>query len=334
MTNKIAFFYCVGSTYATADMAKASDLIYTELGLADTAVVKGLRNATRLWGGGPPQDPFPGFLDPEVFDVKKVFYPAAMLGMGASIDTGIANVISLVNALPSGQKWMTGGYSQGAAVMSGVMLETKSGGALASRASTYLGGVTFGNPRRATNYRGEVGGTWSGAFDVPGSTTGGHGSFPTSGPYRRLVSADCDPTKWIDFTHPDDVFSSVGDSIQGLAWTAGNDIFLGTADPLEWLAYITTGVGIATSALATILFAAGEASFTDGAGATRTQGGRGHVLYPYLPPIGNPDGTLSHYQIALKWLESKASAYSVAPVVIPSSSSTVGWSTTLLPPAA
>ena len=334
MTNKIAFFYCVGTSYATADLAKASDLVFTQLGLADTAVVAGLKNATRLWGGGPPQDPFPGFLDPEVFDAQKVFYPAATVGMGNSIDIGIANVVNLVNALPSGQMWMTGGYSQGAAVMAGVMLATKSGGALASRASTYLGGVNFGNPRRATNYRGEVGGTWSGAFDVPGSTTGGHGAFPTTGPYRRLVASECDAQKWIDFTGPDDIFSSVGDSVQGLAWTAGTDIFLGTTDPLEWLLYLASGAVIAVSAAATILFGAGSTSYTDAAGKTLTQGGRGHVLYPYIPPVGNPDGTLTSYQIALKWLESKAAAYSVAPVIIPSSSSTAGWSTTLVPPAA
>lgn len=334
MTNKIKFFYCVGTTYGPFDVAKASDLVFTQLGLADTAVVAGLRNATRLWGGGPPQDPFPGFLDPEVFDAQKVFYPAAQLGMGASIDTGIQNVISLVNNLPAGQKWATGGYSQGAAVMAGVMLETKSGGALESRASSYLGGVNFGNPRRALNYRGEVGGTWSGAFDVPGSTTGGHGAFPTTGPYRRLLASECDVQKWIEFTGPDDIFSSVGDSVQGLSWTAGTDIFLGTTDPLEWLLYLATGGAIAVSAAATIAFGASNVTYTDAAGKTLTSGGLGHVLYPYIPPVGNPDGNLTSYQIALKWLESKAAAYSVAPIIIPPLSSTVGWSTTLVPPAA
>lgn len=329
----IAFFYCVGSTYLIADMAKASDLIYTEPGPADNNVVAGLKGMTRLWGGGPPADPFPGLLDPSIFSpATKVFYPAAMLGMGNSIDTGFANVVNLVSKLPKGQKWAVGGYSQGAAVMSSVMLATKPGGALESKAADFLGGVTFGNPRRALNYRGSVGGTWSGAFDVPGSTTGGHGSFPTTGPYRRLTTADCDPLKWIEFTHPEDIFSSVGDSIQGLGWTAANDVFLGTADLAEWIAYISTGIGVAGSAIMTILYGLSNTTFTDAIGKLRTMGGLGHVLYPYVAPIGNPSGTDTHYQIALKWLTDRANESAVAPILMPPTT-TAGWSTTLVPPA-
>ena len=333
----IKFFYCVGTSYLNAEMAKASDLNYSPPSSGDSALVAGLRGVTARWGGGPPADPFPSFLDTNAFDVTKVFYPASTLGMGASIDAGIQNVVNQVLDLPAGQKWAIGGFSQGAAVMSGVMLETKSGGALESKAADWIGGVNFGNPRRAANYRGSVGGTWSGAFDIPGSTTGGHGSFPTTGPYRRLTAAECDPLKWIEFAYPNDIFTSVGDSAQGLAWTAGNDIFLGTADPLEWAGYLLLSIPIAAASAATLLFGNGKMSLLDALGNTfNWLGGMGHVAYPFLPPIGNPDGTLTAYQIALKFLEDAARAISTAPILLPSqpsSTTNAGWSTTLVAPA-
>ena len=330
----VEFYYCVGTSYATAEMAKAGDLEITEPGPGDSALVAGLNGMTRRWGGGPPQDPFTGFLDRTMFSAKKVFYPAAQQNMGLSIDTGIQNVINLVKVLPKGQKWAVGGYSQGAAVMAGVMLETKSGGALDSKAADFIGGTMFGNPRRAVNYRGSVGGTWSGAFDIPGSTTGGHGSFPATGPYRRLQPTECDPLKWIEFAHPDDIITSVGDSPQGLAWSAGNDVFLNTADPFEWAAYLALSIPIAALSLATMAFADNALTFTDAAGKTFTWlKGLGHTAYPFMPPVGNPDGNLTSYQIALKFLTEKANESAVAPVVVPPTT-TAGWSTTLLPPAA
>lgn len=334
----IKFYYCVGTSYLNAEMAKASDLDYTPPSSGNSALVAGLRGITARWGGGPPADPFPSFLDTNAFEVKKVFYPASTLGMGDSIQTGIDNVVAEVIDLPAGQKWAIGGFSQGAAVMSGVMLATKTGGALASKASDWLGGICFGNPRRAAGYRGSVGGTWSGAFDVPNSTTGGHGSFPTTGPYRRLTAAECDPLKWIEFAYPNDVFASVGDSAQGLAWTAGNDIFLGTADALEWAAYLALSIPIAAASAATLLFANGKMPLLDALGNTfNWLGGMGHVAYPFLPPIGNPDGNLTAYQIAIKFLESLAREISTAPILLPSQPTTTasaGWSTTLVPPAA
>ena len=334
MTDKVKFYYCVGTSYATAEIGKASDLDVPEPGPGEGFLVAGLNGQTRSWGGGPPGDPFTGLLDPNIFESKKVFYPAAGIGMGASIDTGIANVTNLIKTTHSkGQKWMIGGYSQGAAVMSGVMLKTKSGQELEDFSSTFLGGVTFGNPRRATNYRGSVGGTWSGAFDILNSTTGGHGSFPTTGPYRRLTAEECDPLKWIEFAHPTDIITSVGDSPQGLAWTAGNNIFLETATQLDWLAYLASGVASVPLTLLTIAFGIGSLEFVDAAGKNCTLGGLGHVAYPFLPPVGNPDGNLTAYQIAIKWLTSKANESAVAPIVVPPTT-TAGWSTTLLPPAA
>lgn len=338
----IPFFYCVGTSYATAEMARASDLEYVEPP-ADTAItVAGLNGATARWNGTVPQDPFPNLLDRSIFTPKKIFYPASETSingqlvvstMGQSIDTGIANVAKAITDLPSGSPFMLGGQSQGAAVMSSILLQMKTGGALESYASRFKGCVNFGNPRRATDYRGSVGGTWSGAFDVPGSTTGGHGAFPATGPYRRLTAAECDPLKWIDFAAPDDIFTSVGDSPQGVLWTAGTNIYTGAASLLDWAAQVLLAGPTVLASIAVLNFASALTSFTDAAGRTISLGGRGHVSYAFSPPPGNPDGLLTAYQIGLKFLLARANEIATAPIFVPPTT-TAGWSTTLIPPAA
>lgn len=333
MTDKVKFYYCVGSNSILASMAQASDYDYVEPGPGNSAVLAGLNGQTRKVNGGPTQDAFPHLLDPSIFEVITVFYPGAFLGMGDSIDTGIKNVTNLVKQQPVGQKWAVGGYSQGAAVMSGVMLQTKSGGTLQSFASTFLGGVMFGNPRRANNYRGSIGGTWSGDIFVPGSTTGGHGSFPDTGPYRRLTAAECDPLKWIEFAYPGDMINSVGDSPIGLSWTAANNVFLGTADPLQWATYLAASPLIALAVAEVFLNRANPIPLRDAFGNTFTWlAGNGHVAYPFMPPIDLPNGPTC-YQLALKWLTDKANESAVAPIIVPPTT-TAGWSTTLVPPAA
>jgi len=344
--SKVAFLYTIGTTYLTAQMAKAADLVPTVPGSGNSALVAGLNGVTAVWGGGPPADPFPSLLDPNIFDAKKVFYPAAGLGMGASIDAGIQNVVNEVLNLPNGKLWSVGGYSQGAAVQAGVLLETKSGGALESRASTFIGGVCFGSPRRALNYRGDpaVSGTWSGSFNVPGSTTGGHGSFPATGPYRRLTSEDCDPAKWQEFAAPLDIFSSVattgGTTLErnlGIDWVSGNNIFLGSANLLEWAGYLLAGGAIAVSSAIAISIGNAAQTMTDAAGISfGWLGGNGHTTYPFVPPVGNPLGTATAYQCALRFLTAKANEYATAPILLPptpSSTTGAGWSTTLVTPA-
>jgi hypothetical protein len=343
--SKVAFLYTIGTTYLTAQMAKAADLVPTVPGSGNSALVAGLNGVTAVWGGGPPADPFPSLLDPNIFDAKKVFYPAAGLGMGASIDAGIQNVVNEVLNLPNGQLWSVGGYSQGAAVQAGALLATKSGGALESRASTFIGGVCFGSPRRALDYRGSVGGTWSGSFNIPGSTTGGHGSFPATGPYRRLAANECDPLKWIEFAAPLDIFSSVattgGTTLErnlGIDWVSGNNIFLGSANLQQWATYLLGSGAIAISSAIAISIGNAAQTMTDAAGTVFSGlGGNGHTSYPFVPPVGNPDGTLTAYQSALKFLTDKALEYAVAPILLPTqptSTTGAGWSTTLVPPAA
>ena len=77
---------------------------------------------------------------------------------------------------------------------------------------------------------------------------------------------------------------------------------------------------------------------TDAAGTVFSWlGGNGHTTYPFVPPFGDPDNGLTAYQIALKFLTAKANEYATAPILLPStptSTTSAGWSTTLVPPAA
>ena len=234
--------------------------------------------------------------------------------------------------------------------MSGVYNEIKSTtGALYSRRAEFLGGVCFGNPRRQTNFRGEIGGTWSGYWDDPNKTTaraatsGGHGSFPSTGPYARLSGAD--PTKWIEFTAPEDIFPSTGDTNAGQSWTNGNNFLLGKAPPQIAGQFLTSalagliGLSNPTWTAVTQAFALGgvENFFLDSIGQPFVIGppnanGTYSVTSTvkdgktYISPTGD-----TCYQSALKWLESKALAWATAPIVLGTNST--GWSTRLVPPA-
>ena len=336
---KVAFFHCCGTADMVDWFGQGVSLPTISTGAkVNTTTVAGLNGKTAIWGGSPRQDPFPSLLDPDIFDAKKIPYAAAMFPMAASITEGTTNLIKAITDLPAGQPWMMGGYSQGAAVCSHALLQglqVGTTGALESRRSSFLGATMFGNPRRQTNYRGSVGGTWSGAFDVTGSTTGGHGSFPTTGTYRRLTS--CDATKWQEFAAPDDIFTSCGDSSWGANWVAACDVFTGTASG-QFLNYLPSLTGILNDVGRTFNLGNAAKTMTDAAGVVFSWlGGNGHTAYPFVPPVGNPDGTLTSYQIALKWLTAQAQQYVTAPILLPTTPTTVstaGWSTTLTPPAA
>lgn len=341
--SKVAFFYCNGTAGIgpfglldwiaglVASINPAPRKLYT---------VAGMDGRTATWvDATPANDPFPNLLDPNIFDAKKIGYPAAGLAMGLSVDIGIGMVASAINGLAPGQKFMLGGYSQGACVMSSVMRMLKPGGALASKAPQFLGATMFGNPRRAVDYRGEVGGTYSGAWDTAAhpNTTGGHGAWPTTGNYSRLTPAECDPTKWIEFTEVSDVFSGVGDGVVGQRWTSLNDTFVDIARS-QLVPALIAGLPLwALDTLGQVGNAAPVMQFTDGAGQQFSCGGGGHVAYPWRPPPGNPDNGLTSYQIAIKWLTAKAVASATAPIVLPStpdSTALAGWTSALIPPAA
>lgn len=411
---KIAFFYCTGTAYAISmfDNALKTSIATGKWYWGDPSVnpdlvkqtlyVEGLGGKTYAWDSEIFNDPFPYMLDQNVWDIARVAYADTTIsllsggtlisGMGASINDGISKVIDRINALRPGTPFALGGYSQGAAVMSGVYNELRSG-ALTSRYPDFIGGVMFGNPRRQENFRGEIGGTWSGAWDDPGSNTGGHGCFPLDGPWGRL--SGCDGTEWIEFTAPDDIITSTGNTNTGLNWTKGADVLLSLANSeyfgevLLQLALETVFPALSNVIIEAIQYAMGEVGtavnyLIDAAGQIGTQPGAGHTIYPSLPPpnsdgtynvtsqeitttytptgattsvptrkprgsqvrsgteLNTPPITITHtylkaaaptcFQLALSWLESKAQQFAVAPIILPSTGS-VGWSTTLVPPA-
>lgn len=415
--SKITFFYCTGTAYSLSILNNAlkiglggqifwGDPSVNPDKLAQvTSYVAGLDGKTYPWDGSVFNDPFPFMLDTSIWEPVRIPYADAAItflsngqlvgGMGASIDDGVSKVMAKIIALPPGAPFAIGGYSQGAAVMSSIYNEIRSG-SLASRASSFLGGVMFGNPRRQVDFRGEVGGTWSGAWDVPGSNTGGHGSFPATGPWARL--SGCEGTKWIEFAAPNDIITATGDSQTGTYWTQGNDALLSLlysqfAGPIVLEAILSSlpvvGPAFASPVLAALQTAGSVGGamnyLIDAAGTMGAISGAGHVIYPVLPPpdangnipkievpatidyttsgaptsnvvgtsprtgrlyggavAGTTQTAITHtylkpdgdtcYQIALKWLNSKAASYATAPLVLPSTGS-VGWSTTLIPPA-
>lgn len=334
-SNKVAFFYCVGTSYVFRwlEIGFGIDSALNVYVGADYtthnknyATIAGLNGETVTWDGAPQNDPFPSMLDPNVFAAERVVYPASMFPMNYSVGTGISTVVAKINALPQGQPFALGGYSQGALVMSSVYNEIRYG-SLTSRASSFLGGVMFGNPRRQLNHRGAVGGTWSGCWDIAGSSTGGHGSAPASGPYARLSACE---SKWVEFAHPGDIFACVGDSTTGVNWVAANDAVF-TVNAADLIGIITGyAAGLRSAAEAGFALGGAVNHFTDAAGKAFDIGGLGHTAYAFIPPEGNPDSGLTSYQIALKYLNSLASGYATAPVTVPSS--LAGWSTTLRPP--
>lgn len=330
--SKVAFFYLNGTDGLMLRLFQQVLGTLTNTPPLGLLTVAGINGVTTTWQDGAARnDPFCNLLDPNIFEAKKLGYPALNVPMGLSINLGMSRMAAAITALPKGQKFAIGGYSQGAACAAGIELMLRPGGALASKASDYLGGVCFGSPRRQTNYRGEVGGTWSGAWDVENSTTGGHGAFPATGNFARLTN--CDPTKWIEFTDYGDVFSSTGDSQLGLNWSESTGAFLNL---LDIPAVLNALVNLLDDAVEAMTFAGFVNTFTDAVGKTFPVGGHGHTAYPWRPPPGDPDNGLTAYQIGIKWLTSRATASAVAPILLPQSpisASTAGWTTTLIPPA-
>lgn len=311
--------------------------------------VPGLGGATHFWNGSVPADPFPDMLDSSVWDVVRIQYPASFFPLGLSVQAGADEVIGLINAMPAGTPFALGGYSQGAAVMASVVDEMQTG-SLTSRYSDFLGGVTFGNPRRKTDWRGPVGGTWSGAMDVPGSNTGGHGSFPTTGLWPRMTDP---PDTWVDFAAPGDIFTSVGNSSAGVGWTACNDVALDLSQS-HLLTYLLTGLldDIATG-FNYFFIENGSGGpinyFLDAISEPRSYSGYGHTIYPFLPPP-NTDGSYpvtsavvdgqtylipaadTCYQVALKYLSGLAGEWATTPIVVPEPAPSLApWSTEFIP---
>lgn len=114
--------------------------------------------------------------------------------MQPSIDSGVAELKRLILLRDPSIPWAMVGYSQGAIVTSNIYDEIRNGDLKAYEAS-FLGGVTFGNPRR------EKGHTIPGGIDP-----GGHGIVTPN-----LVNTEA---KWWDFA-----------AGKGMAGSPGNDLY-------------------------------------------------------------------------------------------------------------
>lgn len=377
---KCAFLYACGTGFWLNDVNGFSldlggrlrwrdQLLIGEPGQA--GVVPGINGRSAVWDlSTPSADPFPALLDPNVWVTQTINYPASFLGgtgvfgqsMGASINYGVDAMIKAIKKLPAGMPFALGGYSQGAALVSSVVLSGLQDGAsgpLEDYRNRYIGAVCFGNPRRQRDYLG-VHGTWSGAWDVDGSNSGGGGAFPATGSWRRLT--DCDPDKHLEFTAPGDIFSSVGTSDLGNGWSIAIEVFLDLTRS-NILGYVLDGLvddawDAAQAAMLGPNPVGGQPMYmVTGDGTNITFPGNGHVSYPLLPPCDS-DGTWtssttpitpgdghtylkadtdSCYQLGLRWLERKAADRATASIVMPSTPETTagaGWSSTLIPPAA
>jgi hypothetical protein len=103
-------------------------------------------------------------LDDGVWSHQPIGYPAVAFPMQPSIDAGVAEFVRQLGLWGCDQrKWGFGGYSQGGIVTSNILDRVRTGD-LQKYLPTFLGGVTWGNPRR------EAGHTCPGGIDP-----GGHG---------------------------------------------------------------------------------------------------------------------------------------------------------------
>lgn len=288
-----------------------------------TINIKGLDGTAVFWEGGITQDVFPRLLDEELWEFKRVPYPASTVFIGPSIEWGVDWVIADILETPIGTPLALGGYSQGAAMMSRLYNEFRTG-RLRNRRADLRAVVNFGNPMReqGRTFPGSSG--YSGACDVPGDNSSGHGVFPHIG-HMSLVDIwvrrfarlqNTEDLVW-EFTMPNEVISGVGESEDGQLFQRFTHHSL-RALPL--LALIDIGAFFAKTPLYAVPPAGVEAN-EDGAiamydGVTDEligyMPGGGHVMYPLFPPP-NADGSIptsgdTCYQVAAKYLRSVGTA--------------------------
>ena len=369
--SRASFFYCHGTNYIFNIMVPFIGSIVSldnslVLRVRNSAInpnkpvsatIAGLNGKTYSWDLSPAADPFPTMLDPELWDERvMVAYPAQIILGGASIDYGRDRMIEKILAMPKGKKFAIGGFSQGAAVASGVYmsgLKPGTSGPLESRRADFLGATCFGNPRRQINHRGAGGqfGTFSGSWYDPDVDLGAGGCFPDTGPWGRLTGCE---DKWVEFVAPGESITGNGNSLIEQRWQLLSGAFLGAVDVPAFVNAVTAELQQTIEVVSELLAGDGFGRilpnfFVDAAGALRDVGGGGHTHYAILPPPNaagevattsqqingvtyyTPVGDTS-YQCALKFLNGLARDYQTAPLVVPPTKAT-GWSTTLIPPA-
>lgn len=331
------FYYANGTAFGSNIFRNEMFLPFS--GTGSDLQVKGVNGEYYDWNGYIPADPFPRLLSTSLWQYARVPYPASALAMLVSIKIGVDWVVNQVlTTTTPGTAFAVGGYSQGACVAIGVVLETLGAGRLASRASDLRACVTFGSPVREVNHTWPGASGYSGAGDIFGSTRGGHGIFPAN---LRIQNT---PSYVYDFVMPNEVITGIGDSPGGIL----TQLFVGgaisnvlTAIPglLGFAAFLQSALGIAVAPASVPRNGANlaQAVITNPlTGGTSFLDGGGHVLYPFFPPPDAngiiPSTGDTCYQIAARYLNSVgAQIYDqMHPTVpAPTTAATYQWFTSL-----
>lgn len=156
-------------------------------------------------------------------------YPASIYPMGASVDKGIAALVSAIQQTPG--PIALAGYSQGAIVTSTVWRDHLLTGDLRSRVNDIVAAVNWGNPMRCPTIPAN-GNTYAGWAPQKGGGISGS---------NDLTAAQT-PSWWLDFANPNDLYT---DSPVGTA--AGED------EQLIYNLIVTTSFGGTLAGLLVII---------------------------------------------------------------------------------
>lgn len=152
-------------------------------------------------------DQFSGLLTIPLIKWVPIDYPAAIYPMGASVDTGIANLVAAIQRTGPGSPKALAGYSQGALVTSSVWRDYVLEGSLSAYEADFKAAVNWGNPMRCPT--------------IPANGNAYAGWAPRSGggiSGTNDLTAAQTPSWWYDFANPNDLYT---DSPVGTA--AGSD---------------------------------------------------------------------------------------------------------------
>lgn len=310
------FYYAQGTSYL---VNLGTDFILGALG-AQNMWVKGVNPGEFHYWSDFILDVFPNMLDTSLWNFKRVPFPASALFIGPSIEFGVEWLIADITSKPVGTPFALGGYSQGAAVMSRIYNECRSG-RLRDRRGDLRAVVAFGNPMREEGHSFPGSSGYSGACDIALDTKSGHGSFPALDSIQfyepfiaRFARLQNTEDLFWDFVMPNEPVNGVGDSADGarsqyLVREGLRAIpILGVLGAVELMNLWTKlGQNIANPILGVIQNALGQIKFTDPkTGDVTYRDGGGHILYPAFPPP-LADGTIPSsgdtcYQIAAKYI--------------------------------
>lgn len=323
-TDRPRFYYAQGTSYGLNVQLWGQNIFTLGANGPVNRWIKGVNNDFYYWGSFP-NDVFPDLLSSTLWETKRVPFPASGIFIGPSIEVGVEWVIADILTTPVGTPFAMGGYSQGAAVMSRVYQETRSG-RLTDRRHDLRAMVTFGNPMREAGHTYPGSSGYSGS-DTVGDTTGGHGTFPSAEmcallPYVKRFARlqDTDSFIW-DFTMPNEVISGVGDSADGIFLQLQTMIGLQPVPVLALLGlpkmgdlWSLFGQGLENGLVRAQRLIRGVVQDTTGliqvidpkTGDVGYIPGGGHAMYPSFPPP-NADGSIPSsgdtcYQIAARYI--------------------------------